>query len=918
VLTSVFKRYTGFSIKPEQFIHQHSLEYGVSMYCRSFIITIALLLISCSGPKTPEEIIQQGKSLTANKQYSEAILIYKNALQDDPSLMDIRIELGTIYYSLGDITAAERFFLNAYDADYTKQKVVPLLAATFFQQNNMAALKKLLSEQPKNNADDSFNLQLALYQVLLLSRSNQFKLAKQQLQELLASSTLPVKDCELCHMTQAHIQSVTSPTDALNTLDKLLLTYPQNAQAYLLRGQLYFALRNPKMAMQNFKQFQLFQPRAGYVQFLIAVTAMQMKDFGSATQYVDNLLAANPKQPLVNHLKALLVFQQKDYEAARKHAQLSIDRGLKSPANYLMAGVSAYHQDRMEIAYGHLQKAVVFYPDNQQLQRLLMLIQLKFGYLEEANKSYVKQDQRNVQDVLLGNVMAYRFIQNEQYDEAGGVLEYLANTPISKPAIRLQTQALQNQLKLKEMISTKELIAPSKDKSTETNLLRIMLLLESNDPEKAQQDAQQWLDQEPENIDALNMLAYVFLQLDKPNQAKPLFEQALAIKPNNTPSLFFLAQQSLSQANYSQASIYYQSIIKAAPQNLSALRSLLQLTFKSQSPPNWAQLLKNVDLSAVSDEQIVAISDAIFQWQEYQYLDTYLSHYKGQSEWSDLVWMVWLKNRFYLLGVDQFKSDFELYFESNPLIDHFLYALTIIENKKQYPLMLELIASVPESMQNVEAVQMQKALALLELQRFEEVHAILKHFETSQEFRDARLYINGRLMQHKGELAQAASYLTAYYNARPNFHSVSALSTVLVADKRHDDLVTLANEYVTNFPADNSARLSLAFKIAPTQPKVAIEFLASEQVQWLILRNWKLSNNLASLYLLVQQPEKAELYSNNALKLNPDNNQVRILHANILLRLQQKQKAISVLKATKQPDKVINNLLAQLETQTFK
>lgn len=876
------------------------------------IIIFSLLLASCSSPKTPQEIVAQAETLVANKQYNQAIIVYKNALEQTPNFMEARFNLGSIYFSIGDLSSAEKYLINAYDAGYSKERVVLLLAATYLQQNSMTALKHLVDTYSKPVINSKFDLQLALYNIQYLGRNNQLKQAQKKLNDILLTLPPLERDCELCLLTEAHLQSYNAPTKAIDTIGKLLLAFPDNAQAHLLRGQLYFALRNPSEAMNNFKRFQELQPKAGFVQLLIAVTAFQMKDTINATKYVDDLIAANPNQALVNHLKAMLVFEKKDYEEARIYAERSIDRGLKSPANYLMAGVSAYYEDKMEIAYKHLLKAVTFYPENNELQQLLMFIQFRFGYLEEASASYLKQDQRSVQNLLFGNLMAYRFIQDGQFDQADNILAYLGSTPMSQPAIRLQTQALQHQIKLGEVNPLAELVTSTQNKPSDQKLLQIILLIQSNAINKAKDEAQKWLEQDAQSLDALNVLAYVFQQLQQPEQAEPLLQQALEINPLNTPSLFFFAEKASLQSNYQQAGLYYHAILRANPQNLSALRSLLTLTFKHQSAPNWEQLLASLDVALISDDQIIALSDAMFQWQDYARLDTFLMEYKPQSQWSDLVWMVWLKNSFSLSGADKFNTHFDIYFKNNTLTDHVMFALSVLENQRQFELMSALIDRLPEAMQNADAVKLQKAMVMLELQQFEQAEIIISALEKSQTVRAATLYIKGRAKEHDGDLAQAANYLTAYYETLPSFHSVNALANVLVKANRSEQLLFVANEYLENFPQDNTARLSLALKLAPSHSTFSLKLLEREQIQWLVQRNWKLSNNIAWLYFTQQSYEKGIKYSSNALLLNPENNQVKFVHANILIALNREAEALSVLQDAKQPDRDINSLIDKL------
>jgi putative PEP-CTERM system TPR-repeat lipoprotein len=860
------------------------------MHCRSFFIVIIFLLSGCFDRNTPEEYINQGKAAAAKEHYAQAILFYKNALKDSTLTAQASFELGTIYYATGDLLNAERYLQEAFDAKHPAEQVVPILAAINFQQNSIVALKHLLNDQKNKNATPEFTLQLAFYDVLILARENQLKQAQNQFNALMADLNEAEKTCELCLFTQASLQSYKTPNSAINTLNALSKKHPKSAQAYLLRGQLYFALRNPTEAMKNFKQFKELQPKAGYVQFLLAITALQMKDTDSATYYVDGLLSGNPQQPLVNHLKALIVFEQKEYGEAQQYAEQSISRGLKSPANYLIAGVSAYHQEQMESAYSHLRKAVISYPENIQLQRLLMLIQVKFGYLEEASQSLVEQDIRSVDDVLIGNLMAFNFLKEGQFNEAQNVLSYLNNTPISKPIIRLQTQALQNQLNLKEALSLSNPKATVQKLIPEENLIQIILLLESKKLTEAMTIAEQWLSQAPEDIDALNALAYVFQQADQPEKSKPLFIKALKIKPQNTPSLFFLAQEALLQTKYQQANDYYHAILKINPENLTALRAILKLTFNSQKPPNWDDLLSSIDIKSLSDDQVVAIADAMFRWKHHDKLDDLLVNYKPQNQWSDMTWMVWLKNRYVITDKENFKHDFDNYYQVNSLESHLLFALSILENQQSYPLMLNIIEQLPNEIQNSDVVRMQKAFALVELKQFVQVEKIALILNHNPDFHSSNWYFKGKVIEAQGDLVQAANHFFSYYEALPSFHSVNNLVTILIKEKRNEEAVNVTQEYLEQFPNDTSSYVSLGLKLAPIQPDVALKLLENEQVQWLIWRNWKLSHNMAWLYLSQNKPEKAVTYSTNALALNTSNEQLKVLHAKVLnaLKLQKR------------------------------
>jgi len=861
------------------------------MLSRILLVCTVFILSACSGESSPQKFLSQANSAKADGRYSAAIILYKKALQQDISLIEARFELGELYAQLGHLKDAERFLAAAVEKEFSTEKALPLLASVYLQLNKLVELETLLEQQlsnePAATPSPTLELALSLYKVLLLSRTEQLELAQSTLDALWDEPL----DCELCLLTLAELESHHAPAKALSTLDELLQKYPANAQAYLLRGQLYFALRNPSQAYSNFLQFQKIQVNTAYAHLLLAISALQMDDAEAATKHVDNLLSLDPRQPVANHLKALLVFADRDYEAAKDYAEKSISRGFKPPANYLVAGVSAYHVDSLEAAYEHLSRAVRFYPDNGELQRLLLLIQVKLGSLSEAQEQFVNQDGRTVQDLLFGNAMAYQLIQNQQYSAASNVLAYLENVPNSHPAIRLQTMALKTRLDPIDALASPEMSTQKSESADTGRLAAILLLIQGNALTEAKVRAEQWLADAPKNIDALNLLAYTYQKLRMPEEAQALYSRALLVEPRNIPSLLFAANTAILQGNYIAAKDNYRLVLSINPANLSALQALLRMTFVSTDTPDFDDLLQLISISSVSDDQVVAIADTLFQWRQYQRLNTFLESYQAEREWSDMLWMVWLKNGYYLNGAEQFVTNYTLFSRENSSAEQAIFALSILEENSQFALILALIDGLESQTQQLNTVRLVKASALISLQQDDAAEEVLLSLDQNQGLSDAQWYVRGRIMEHRNDLAQAASYFSVYYQTSPSFTSVTSLARVLQKAGRTDELAVLARKHTSNHPEDSSARVSLAFKLVPSHTSTALELLQTEHVKWLVKRNWKLSNNMAALYMLEQDPASAFIYSTNALELNPTHDGVKQMHSRVQKRLNLPRKA---------------------------
>lgn len=849
---------------------------------RGLVLALSLLVASCSGPSTPEDYLALGRAAADQGDSAAAVLYYKNALQLDRSFLPARFELGMLYGELGNLLESERFLIPVVEGGFARELAVPALADAYFKQDKVFALDTLLGQQTALPEVPALSLQLALFQILWLAREGQPELAFATLAALGAEA----QSCQRCLYTRAYLESFTQPAAAMVILERLVTEYPSASQAHLLLGQLALSLRDPRRAYKYFARFKRLQPLASYADLLLALSALQMDDRSAANQHVDQLLAHSPKQPVANHIKALLSFAEGNYEAAYLHAEQSTTHGLKTPANFLVAGVSAYQLANPEIAYQQLRKASVFYPDNAELQRLLLSLQLEFGDLAQAQASYLKQDLRSVQDLLFGNVMAYRLIKSGQFSAANSLLSSLANTAANHPALRLQTQVLRSQLDPSNSAGAADFSVSAEVAHNADQLATILLLLQSGAHEKALTHAQAWLAQSPEEVDALNALAYVSQQSADLVTAQRLYEKALQLNPENTPSLFFAAEQATRNGDNALASATYQQLLSFKPTSLAALQGLLRMTFARQYVPDFEALLAPLDYSSLSDDQMVAIADTLFRWQKYAKLEELLRRYQGERQWSDMLWMVWLKNSYFNAGVENFLEGFESYHRVNVQSDHVLFALSVLEQQGKWQLALDLIASLNEQMQRVTAIELTRAVSLLELGQGEAAQRVVDSLQDQEEISSSRLYVLGRLQEQRGDLAQAANYLTAHHAASPGFNSVTHLANVLLAAGRTEDLLALVERYLADNPSDDSTRLALALKVAPTHPDVALAILQEERADWLVLRSWELSYNVAWLYLKQGLFNDAQRYSANAVALKPDSDQVKALHGKVLLALE--------------------------------
>ena len=79
---------------------------------------LALLVASCSTDpeQAKREYVESGDRFVAEKKYAEAIVQYRNALQQDARFGEARLKLAQTYEHLGDVQNTIREYIRAADA----------------------------------------------------------------------------------------------------------------------------------------------------------------------------------------------------------------------------------------------------------------------------------------------------------------------------------------------------------------------------------------------------------------------------------------------------------------------------------------------------------------------------------------------------------------------------------------------------------------------------------------------------------------------------------------------------------------------------------------------------------------------------------------------------------------------------------
>lgn len=371
------------------------------------VATLALVLISCAAnpQKAKRSYLEKGDAYMKQKQYSSAIIEYRNALKVDPRYTDAYYQLAkadvaqaNADHAANKTDATVQDFRDAFKALTQGISVDPnrvdlrLARAAMIVQHDPQAysqasddLNHVLTVDPKNaNAHRGLGT--------LFMAQKQYD---QALQEFSKAAALDPKDAaSYVYMGVASLQLHHSEDAELN-FKKAIQVEPHTGPAYVELANLYLQQKNPTAAAQILHSGISANPSIEGLYVLLAdIYAQQQKDFAQAAQTLQSGIRANPSSiPLYLRLAALFKDQGKQSDVESTLTSLSSQLPKSVDAALAVGNFyrSAKMNDRALTAY---QAGLSANPGNLALEHSMEDIYLTDGQIDQAaslNAEMLKQ-----------------------------------------------------------------------------------------------------------------------------------------------------------------------------------------------------------------------------------------------------------------------------------------------------------------------------------------------------------------------------------------------------------------------------------------------------------------------------------------------------------------------------------------------
>lgn len=500
---------------------------------------IVLLTVLCGCARSPEarrdKYLARGKTLLEKKDYSRAILEFKNAARETPNDADVYYQLGSAAMAGADLRLAVRAFTKALELNPkhngAQLKLAQIAAAAGdpeWVKQSEQRLQALIQEHPQD--PDALHT-LALTELRLGDSSN----AVRHLE--LALSAAPHDLLLAATLAQEKLRQ-NDPKAAEDILKKASTASPTSADAVVFLGILHASLNRTAEAEQEFKRALTLDSR--HAAALLNLAMLQRR------------LGRN--QEADQNFKRLTTFSEKAVKP--------------------LYGIYLFQEGRRQEAVKEFERLVREYPGERAFRTDLVVAYQGAGRLGDANKVLSDALKKNPKDLDALLQRAELSLGSGKYGEAeadlNAVLRMKPDSPEVHYAIaRLHAVRGSTLLQRKELTETLRL---------NPNLLPVRIdlakLLISENAGKA---ALAVLDETPaaqkDRYAVLEQRIWAYLSTGQQAEARAGIDHGLA--SSRSPELLLAdAIWKMQKQQYAAARDSLHEALKASPEDLRILRVL--------------------------------------------------------------------------------------------------------------------------------------------------------------------------------------------------------------------------------------------------------------------------------------------------------------------------------------------------------
>ena len=538
-----------------------------SMKC--FVLSAAVLMTAAACSKDPETAkrahFARGEQHFAQQKYHEAIIEFRNAIQQDPQFGEARAKLGDAYLqvnnpplALGEYVRAADLLPNDLNVQLEAGKL--LLRGGRFQDAKGRA-EKLLALDPKS-------IDGHILHGNALAGLKDLKGAIAQVQEAIELDPKESRG----YLTLGVYELAREKRDAAESaFRKAVETAPQSADAHLALGNFHWFVRQPEEAERGLKKAVELAPTHPLANRALATFYLATNRAAQAEPYLKTLAAestdAEPKLALADYYMAT----ERLDDAADILGKLASDKNVFAAAKIRLATMD-YSQGRKESAHKIVDEVLAREPKNPQVLLLkgrLLFAEKKVDEALARVKEAAAAGPRLVQaHYTLGQIYAVK----QDLAEA---------TKAFNDVLKLNPRAAAAQIQISRLHLTRggseaavqfaEEAVKNQPRSADAHLALAKGLLARGQLARAEKELKLLMDSQPSTAVVHAQVGLLRLARSNHTGAKQAFDRALELDPNHVQAMAGLVAVDVANKQMAAAKARIEGWLAKTPDNAPLL-----------------------------------------------------------------------------------------------------------------------------------------------------------------------------------------------------------------------------------------------------------------------------------------------------------------------------------------------------------
>ncbi|TKB46644.1 XrtA/PEP-CTERM system TPR-repeat protein PrsT [Thalassotalea mangrovi] len=830
-----------------------------------------LALTACQPDKSEQEYIDSALLLMADGDYQAASIELKNAVRVAPQSGRSRMLLGKSYLLSGSIQGAKKELQRALDLNFDADIVLPLLV-----RSNIYMLD---FDSVKDNIDTAIQLSPQVQREInsvagiAMSMAGDVESGFDVLSKVITGKP---SDDFYYKLSQAWFAAHNDQiTQAIDMVDALQVQDTPYRDATLMLANLYRMNRQFDMAVQAYANYNKayaynYLAQLAYINVLIREGQMDV-----AEEQVDEMLGYYPSSAIVNEYKAeLLTLSGKNAEAI-EHATLALSGQPNLVKSNLIAGVANYRLGNFESSYRHLSIIEKDLPSKHVGHKILSMVKLKLGYIDEAVASIEKLDEINAEDFALVANTSQALLRKGDTSQASKYIEKLDALDVNDSQTLGQRGALklsvQDDTGIDDLKRALEL-DPDFDRARLTLLLNYVKTKNYSD---AMGIADEWVKQKPDSDQGYLARGVVYRAQGEMKQAINAFNVALEKVENSSGALFNLALADMQDGQGEQAHQKLTRLLQNEPAHRGGLDLIIANAKNLNDEDEVVDFLE--ELSEQHPEQVnltiaraKALENAGRRGQGLELLQSMASN----KDNPDVYYRVFAKMA---IAAKQYQRAENLYLtqiEKNP--DNFdahqgyLYTLEVQQKYQQaYTQVKKAQQRFPEQ----ENLKLVEANYLMQSKSYGRARAVIESIDPSEVNEIGYLKLAAKFYYQVNENEQAKEFAQPLHQRQPNAANSFLYAQILQRLRDNNTALDVINVGLASDP-DNLAMKNLKAELtSETDPQQALALY--QEIAEKYPDSFVVLNNLAWSAIMAEQYQLGLDSAKRAAKLAPQQPQVK-------------------------------------------